>query len=826
MADRKMSINSAKAGYVVPAHIGNSFSPDEVDSFKESFAVFDSDGSGKIDASELSSVLKQLGEESSPEKVEMLIKQVDANSDGEVSFPEFLEIIQNSRGTDFADVVQKANKMYKVGGAISTSHHSFSEEEKAAFSEHINMSHENDPALKHVLPIDVDSMDLFSAVSDGLILAKMINAVEQDTIDERALNIPCKNPWHKGENLNLVVNAAKAIGCVMTNIGSDDLMKGKEVLILGLIWQIVKLQLMGDISLAHCPFLMRLLQEGEELSDLQNLPAEQLLLRWFNYHLAEAGTDRRVKNFGKDLKDGEAYSILLHQLSPSKCDLCNESDPKAKAAHVIANAKKLGVPAFIHAGDIVAGNQKLNLAFVAQIFNTCPGLTATETEAEEIANAFADMMDDDDGDNREERVFRMWLNSLGLDDVYINYLFDGSLADGLVILKAMDKIEPGIVHWKKVNLKTPITIKFKRIENCNYAVTLGKSMQFSLVNVGGVDIEEGNHKLILSIIWQLMRYHTIKILTEISGTGKKISDPDIVAWANNKVANAGFSTKIRNFKDKSIGDGVFLNDLLSAMKPESVNRDLIMGGRDDEEKKNNARYAISVARKIGATVFLTWEDVVEVKSKMVMTFVGCLMAVDQRGGPEPRTRALSDALAGQVSKSAGGGNARVSVAAGTGLAEQMAAEAVAAEMAEAEAAAAEKIAAFESQAADEIASADAAAAGAAVAAAAAPAAPEPVAEEPKVLSGQAEKQTLTDGISLLTTKNGDDGFTYQLENVSPMNIIFTLDCAGSKNLEMTTGGLSKDTNINSGQTLEVGQIKRVDAGQGYSLRMNMGLQQV
>ena len=72
-------------------------------------------------------------------------------------------------------------------------------------------------------------------------------------------------------------------------------------------------------------------------------------------------------------------------------------------------------------------------------------------------------------------------------------------------------------------------------------------------------------------------------------------------------------------------------DLLTAIKPESVNRDIIMSGRDEEEKKNNARYAISVARKIGATVFLTWEDIVEVKPKMIMTFCGCPMAVEQRG---------------------------------------------------------------------------------------------------------------------------------------------------------------------------------------------------
>jgi len=37
------------------------------------------------------------------------------------------------------------------------------------------------------------------------------------------------------------------------------------------------------------------------------------------------------------------------------------------------------------------------------------------------------------------------------------------------------------------------------------------------------------------------------------------------------------------------------------------------------------RYVISVARKIGATVYLTWEDIVEVKHKMVMMLVASVM---------------------------------------------------------------------------------------------------------------------------------------------------------------------------------------------------------
>lgn len=39
-----------------------------------------------------------------------------------------------------------------------------------------------------------------------------------------------------------------------------------------------------------------------------------------------------------------------------------------------------------------------------------------------------------------------------------------------------------------------------------------------------------------------------------------------------------------------------------------------------------SRYAISMARKIGARVYALPEDLVEVKPKMVMTVFACLMA--------------------------------------------------------------------------------------------------------------------------------------------------------------------------------------------------------
>lgn len=53
------------------------------------------------------------------------------------------------------------------------------------------------------------------------------------------------------ENLNLALNSASAIGCHVVNIGALDLREGKPHLVLGLLWQIIKIGLFADIELSR-----------------------------------------------------------------------------------------------------------------------------------------------------------------------------------------------------------------------------------------------------------------------------------------------------------------------------------------------------------------------------------------------------------------------------------------------------------------------------------------------------------------------------------------------------------------------------------------------
>lgn len=602
--------------------------PAQDDTLVAVFDRIDHDKSGHLDVNELRAALLEVGLE--PAEFEQIVTLADKNNDGTVDKAEFLAAMEKASKSNnhLAQLVEAQKGLLQVSMA-GGGYHSYSTEELSAFSDHINNVLGDDPDVAYLMPINPDTDDLFNKVSDGILLAKFVNCVKADTIYLRALNFPKpgKNMsiFKNNENLNLVLNACTAIGVVCVNIGATDIREIENPsLILGLLWQIVRLSLLADINLKAHPELMRLLEEGETLEDLLNLAPEKILLRWMNYHLREAGSNKRIRNFGKDLKNSEAYTIVMNRIAPAHCDTsAMDTDNKStRAQKVINNAKSIGCRPFIKPRDIVSGNDKLNLAFVADLFNQCPGLDPIEDPnlVDQIG-----MFDDMDGDSREERAFRIWANTLGIQPdkngpFYISNLFE-DFHSGLNLLKVLDAVEPGIVHWRKVEKKP--TMIFKKNSNNEYAVVLGKQLNLSLVATGGGDITQKNKKMVLGFVWQLMRLHTVKLLTSLSGGDHPITDDEIVAFANEQVG--GNYQPIENLRDSSLEDGIFLCHLAGSIQPEAVDWTVVESGNNDEEKLNNARYAISIARKLDCCVYCLPEDLVEVRPKMILTFCAAVM---------------------------------------------------------------------------------------------------------------------------------------------------------------------------------------------------------
>ncbi|KAK4727441.1 hypothetical protein R3W88_032358 [Solanum pinnatisectum] len=282
-------------------------------------------------------------------------------------------------------------------------------------------------------------------------------------------------------------------------------------LVFGLIAQIIKIQLLADLNLRKAPQLVELVEDSQ---------------------------------------DGEAYAHLLNTLAPEHgtTNTLDTEDPTERANLILEQAENLDCKRYVTPKDIVEGSANLNLAFVAQIFQHRNGLTADTTKL-----SFAVMMEDDAQTSREERCFRLWINSLGTD-TYVNNLFE-DVRTGWVLLEVLDKISEGLVNWKQAN--------------CNQVISIGKELNFSLVNVAGSDIVQGNKKLILAFLWQLMRFSMLQLLINLKfhALGKEITD----------------------------------------------------------DKKLNATYTISVARKLECSIFLLPKDIIEVNQKMMLTLTASIM---------------------------------------------------------------------------------------------------------------------------------------------------------------------------------------------------------
>merc|ERR1719410_147684 len=288
--------------------------------------------------------------------------------------------------TNFKTTKQADKNAQKVEGDMG-SVHTLLNEEQAAFADWINDTMASDKDVMHKLKIDETGDDMYKKIDDGVILCKMINLAAPDTIDERVINKGKNIPIFKQhENLTLAINSAKAIGCVVIGIDSHTLnsSQGKKWLVLGLVWQLIKMYLFKRITVANMPGLVNLLRPGEDVSELMKLSPEQLLLRWTNFQLEKAGCSRLIRNFSDDIRDSEIYSELLAQVAPKDShiskDYMSKEDWLERAEMMLSAADSINCRAFVTAKDVVNGHEKLNLAFIANLFNNHPGLDPPSEE--------------------------------------------------------------------------------------------------------------------------------------------------------------------------------------------------------------------------------------------------------------------------------------------------------------------------------------------------------------------------------------------------------------------------------------------------------------
>eukprot|EP01119_Soliformovum_irregulare_P009434 TRINITY_DN2274_c0_g1_i1.p1 TRINITY_DN2274_c0_g1~~TRINITY_DN2274_c0_g1_i1.p1 ORF type:complete len:1305 (+),score=383.43 TRINITY_DN2274_c0_g1_i1:1367-5281(+) len=519
--------------------------------------------------------------------------------------------------------------------------------------EYINLKLKDDADVAHHLPMTNSKKTATAALKDGTVLCKLVRQ-EVGLIDPRVMNLK-KNLTNEEAtaNIHLVLNAAAMLGIDVSGITPTDFLQERSDVVLGLTWQIVEGCIFGNISnlLKNDPRYHVLAQKHEDVSQLPQLPPEEILLRWFNHHLKNSGCGLTVTNFSSDIENAEAYLHLMRQLNPN-VDVSEgmaETDLAKRAEFMLKSAREVGCGNSMTPQLITEGRHLANMAFVAELFKKCPFPVPVTNETDSETNPDASKegiitksnnvnINTSEGSSyfssselgllssdREIRSFLSWIRSFQVDP-FVSDLFE-DLQDGLVLLRILNKISPGIVDFKKVNLNPDNT--FKRTENCNTVVSVCHKLGLPLPGICGKDIEQGHQQLTRALLSQLMRYDLLNFLKNIKFDGNDITEPMMIEWANKKVATVGNSRRIESFRDSSLKTSHFLLDLLSAIKKDSVNYQMVEPGDNIKECMMNAEYVINSAWKIGCSVSILWEDIVEVKGHMILVFVAALMIYAQ-----------------------------------------------------------------------------------------------------------------------------------------------------------------------------------------------------
>jgi len=89
------------------------------------------------------------------------------------------------------------------------------------------------------------------------------------------------------------------------------------------------------------------------------------------------------------------------------------------------------------------------------------------------------------------------------------------------------------------------------------------------------------------------------------------------------------------------------------MSPGCVRSCHVLPGHTKADKESNAKYAVSVARKVGCFVFLSAEDVVSGKPALMLMLLVALMARDRTLRAAKERTLLAEGWTGTADEAAG-----------------------------------------------------------------------------------------------------------------------------------------------------------------------------
>ncbi|NXF60577.1 SPTB1 protein, partial [Ciccaba nigrolineata] len=215
----------------------------------------------------------------------------------------------------------------------------------------------------------------------------------------------------------------------------------------------------------------------------------------------------------------------------------------------------------------------------------------------------------------QKKTFTKWVNShlarvtCRISDLYMD------LRDGRVLIKLLE-----VLSGELLPKPTKGRMRIHCLENVDKALQFLKEQRVHLENMGSHDIVDGNHRLVLGLIWTIiLRFQIQDIIVQTQeGRETRSARDALLLWCQMKTAGYPH-VNITNFTS-SWKDGLAFNALIHRHRPELVD----FQNLTKSNARHNLEHAFSVAeRHLGITPLLDPEDVFTENpdEKSIITYV-------------------------------------------------------------------------------------------------------------------------------------------------------------------------------------------------------------
>ncbi|XP_072221502.1 spectrin beta chain, erythrocytic isoform X2 [Leuresthes tenuis] len=217
----------------------------------------------------------------------------------------------------------------------------------------------------------------------------------------------------------------------------------------------------------------------------------------------------------------------------------------------------------------------------------------------------------------QKKTFTKWVNSIlsrvgcRISDLYLD------LRDGRMLIKLLE-----VLSGERLPKPTKGRMRIHCLENVDKALQFLKEQRVHLENMGSHDIVDGNHRLILGLIWTIiLRFQIQDIIVETGQEDQKetrSAKDALLLWCQMKTAGYP-NVSITNFTT-SWKDGMAFNALIHKHRPDLVDYDKLKRSNPTHNLQN----AFNVAeQKLGVAKLLDPEDVFTENpdEKSIITYV-------------------------------------------------------------------------------------------------------------------------------------------------------------------------------------------------------------